>query len=217
MRSVFGKYLALCFTGIILEAIILIVVLIQTFRFNSISHSLFRIIMSWKISLGIFSFIVDWAEILSVLAVCLVLIAFFANFRKYRKSRALSRLHEWAKNAVLTLADYRQEDTSLGDPPLEGYEEIRALMDKLKARCHLVLADAQVLGGELDAVTKRAVHTIFTIDEKVRKQDESVFEDIRPLQHYLAEVMIATFESLQVKKQSLWHKETGQGNQESIK
>jgi len=212
MRSVFGKYLALCLTGIILEAIILIIVLIQTFRFtNSVAQSLFNIIGAWPVAPGVFNFTADLAEVLSVLAVCLVLIALFANFRKYRKSRALSRLHEWAKNVVLTLADYRQKDTNPEGSPFERYKEIRALMDKLKAHCRTVLADAQVLGGELDVNTKRAVHTIFTVDEKVRKQDKSVFEDIGPLQHDLAEVMIAAFESLQNKKHMA---ETSQGNQE---
>ena len=45
--------------------------------------------------------------------------------------------------------------------------------------------------------------------------DQKVFEDIGPLQHYLAEVMIAAFESLQNKKHmAISYKETGQGNQE---
>ena len=88
----------------------------------------------------------------------------------------------------------------------------------LKANYHTVLADARVLGGELDANAKKAVDTLFAIDEKVAKQDESAFEDLRTLQHNVAEVMISTFESLKNSRyMTIKSKERGQDNQEGHK
>ncbi len=215
MRSVFGKYFALCLTCIILEAIILITVLIEALKStNSAARSLFYIISDWEIAFSVFRFITNWAEALSALTVCLVLIALFANSRKYRRKRALSRLYTWSKDMVLTLADYRQKVTSLEDSPLVRREKIRAMMDKLKAHYLTALADAQVLGGEMDVNTKRAVHAIFIIDNRVERLDVSVFDDLRTLQHALAEVMIAAFEALQSDKlTALRKKEARQGNQ----
>jgi len=201
MKSVFGRYFALCLAGIILEAIILITVLIQALQLtNSVARSLFYIINDWEIALSAFRFITHWAEALSAFAVCLILIALFANFRKYRRKHALSQLHTWSRDMVLTLADYRQRATTLENSPLERHEIMRVLMDRLKARYRTALANSQILGGELDVNTKRAVQAIFTIDNKVERLDDSVFNDLSTLQHDLSEVMIAAFESLQSEK-----------------
>ena len=198
VRSAFGKYLALFLTGIIIQVIVIITVLIKAFGYtNGLARWLFDIINNWTVSLYMFRFIADWAAALSAFAVCLVFMALLADFRKYRRNHALGRLHNWAKNAVLTLAEYRQGDSGLQDSPLERYEEIKTLVDKLKANCRAALADAQVLGGELDANTEKAVSILFTVDEKVEKQDESAFEDLRTLRHNLADIMISAFESLQ--------------------
>lgn len=198
MRWVFGKYLALFLAGIIIQVIVIITVLIKTFGYtNDLARWLFDIINNWTVSLYIFRFIADWAAVLSALAVCLVFLTLLADFRKYRRNRSLGRLHNWAKNAVLTLAEYRWGDSGLQDSPLGRYEEIRTLVDRLKANCRAVLADAQVLGGELDANTQEAVSILFTVDEKVEKQDASAFEDLRTLRHNLADIMISAFESLQ--------------------
>lgn len=197
MRSTIYKYWALYLVGIIVQVIVVITVLIQTFRFtNSLAQALFNIISGWKVALNTFSFIADWAAAFSAFAVCLILIALFADFRKYRRNRALNRLHNWAKNAVLTLADYRKRDPALQNLPLKRYKEIKAIIDNLKANCRSALSDAKLLGGELDDNTKKTVHTLLAVYEKIVKQDDSAFEDLRSLQHNLADVMISTFESL---------------------
>ena len=198
MKSIFGKYLFLCFIGIIIEVIVLIVVLIQTFRLtNDLAVSIFDFINNQAIILDVFNFIVNWAVTLSFIAVGLILVAFFINFKKYRRNRALNRVHDWAKNAILLLADYRQRDSGLQDSPLARNEGTRVLTDALKAHGRTILANAHSLGGELDTKTKKAVHTLFDIDEKLEKNDESAYEDLRTLQHDLADVMMATFEYLQ--------------------
>jgi hypothetical protein len=198
MRLAFSKYLVIFLTGIIIQIVVIVAVLIQTFvPANSLASSVYSIITTWTAALSIFRFITDWAGSLSACAVGLVFVALYADFRKHRRSRALNRLHNWTKKALLALAEYRQRDASPPDSALERYEEISALINKLKVNSRAVLADAQVLGGELDAKTKEAFQTLFAVDEKVAQQDESAFEDLIILRHHLAAVMISAFGSLQ--------------------
>jgi hypothetical protein len=100
------------------------------------------------------------------------------------------------KNAILILADYRQRDETLHDSPSIRYEGIQVLISTLKTHCSTTLADARQVGGELSVKTEKVVDTILSIDDKLGEHDDSAFEDLKNLQHDLAEIMMAAFEKI---------------------
>jgi hypothetical protein len=60
-----------------------------------------------------------------------------------------------------------------------------------------VLPNVKIIGGELQVKTQKAVRSLHEIDEKVEKRDDTAYDDLRGLQHELADIMMATFDYLQ--------------------
>jgi len=198
MKSLLGKYFYPCLAGIILEVIVLFVVLVNVYRIsNNLADSIYGFFISNTVLQSIVDFISDWAIILGIIPFLAILALFLSDIRKSRRNRALSRIHDWAQNAVLILSDYRQRDSSLQESPSVRYEGIKVLLDVLKQHSSTALTEAKVIGGELEAKTQEAIRRIITVDEKVDKHDESAYDDLQIIQHELAGVMMSTFELLQ--------------------
>ncbi len=190
MRLVFKKYLALLLLSVIVIVILLIALLVKFFTLPTGTAQWF------------FDFIIDWAEALSVAAACLASIALILTFRERRLRRlrrpkqALNTLHSWAMDTVVAINTFRDRDFSQEDQALRRYNEVRVLIDNIKVNTHTALADARLLGGELEDNTKRAVDTLSKVDKKVKKHDDSAFEDLETLADAFANVMISAFTAL---------------------
>ena len=190
MRFVLKKYLALLLLSVIVIVILLIALLVKFFTLPTGTAQWF------------FDFIIDWAEALSVAAACLASIALILTFRERRLRRlrrpkqALNTLHSWAMDTVVAINTFRDRDFSKEDQALRRYNEVRVLIDNIKVNTHTALADARLLGGELEDNTKRAVDTLSKVDKKVKKHDDSAFEDLETLADAFANVMISAFTAL---------------------
>lgn len=190
MRFVLKKYLALLLLSVIVIVILLIALLVKFFTLPTGTAQWF------------FDFIIDWAEALSVAAACLASIALILTFRERRLRRlrrpkqALNTLHSWAMDTVVAINTFRDRDFSQEDQALRRYNEIRVLIDNIKVNTRTALADARLLGGELEDNTKRAVDTLSKVDKKVKKHDDSAFEDLETLADAFANVMISAFTAL---------------------
>ena len=198
MKSLLGKYFYPCLIGIILEVLILFVVLVQNFRsVNDLADSIYAFFSRNTVIQSIFGFLSDWSILISIIPVFTILLLFLTDIRKDRRNRALGRIHDWAQNAILLLADYRQRDNILQQSPALRYEGTKVLMDALKKHSVATPEDARVVGGRLKTETRKAIYTFNTIDEKISNNDDSAYDDLRTLQHDLAYVMMSTFEILQ--------------------
>ena len=190
MRLVLKKYLALLLLSVTVIVILLIALLVKFFTLPTGTAQWF------------FDFIIDWAEALSVAAACLASIALILTFRERRLRRlrrpkqALNTLHSWAMDTVVAINTFRDRDFSKEDQALRRYNEVRVLIDNIKVNTHTALADARLLGGELEDNTKRAVDTLSKVDKKVTKHDDSAFEDLETLADAFANVMISAFTAL---------------------
>lgn len=190
MRFVLKKYLALLLLSVIVIVILLIALLVKFFTLPTGTAQWF------------FDFIIDWAEALSVAAACLASIALILTFRERRLRRlrrpkqALNTLHRWAMDTVVAINTFRDRDFSQEDQALRRYNEVRVLIDNIKVNTRTALADARLLGGELEDNTKRAVDTLSKVDKKVKKHDDSAFEDLETLADAFANVMISAFTAL---------------------
>lgn len=190
MMLVFKKYLALLLLSVIVIVILLIALLVKFFTLPTGTAQWF------------FDFIIDWAEALSVAAACLASIALILTFRERRLRRlrrpkqALNTLHSWAMDTVVAINTFRDRDFSKEDQALRRYNEVRVLIDNIKVNTRTALADARLLGGELEDNTKRAVDTLSKVDKKVKKHDDSAFEDLETLADAFANVMISAFTAL---------------------
>lgn len=187
---VFKKYLALLLLSVIVIVILLIALLVKFFTLPTGAAQWF------------FDFIIDWAEALSVAAACLAAIALILTLRERRLRRprrpkqALNTLHSWAMDTVVAINTFRDRDFSKEDPALRRYNEVRVLIENIKVNTRTALADARLLGGELEDNTKRAVDTLSKVDKKVKKHDDSAFEDLETLADAFANVMISAFTAL---------------------
>jgi hypothetical protein len=103
-------------------------------------------------------------------------------------------LHNWARNGVVILAQYRQESTGTGESRADRYEEVRIMIDKLIANSSFSLGDARALRGEINDKTRRTVEALHAIRKKLKNEDESLFDDLQVLRHDFADVMILAFE-----------------------
>ena len=190
MRLVLKKYLALLLLSVIVIVILLIALLVKFFTLPTGTAQWF------------FDFIIDWAAALSVAAACLASIALILTFRERRLRRlrrpkqALNTLHSWAMDTVVAINTFRDRDFSKEDQALRRYNEVRVLIDNIKVNTHTALADARLLGGELEDNTKRAVDTLSKVDKKFKKHDDSAFEDLETLADAFANVMISAFTAL---------------------
>lgn len=190
MMLVFKKYLALLLLSVIVIVILLIALLVKFFTLPTGDAQWF------------FDFIIDWAEALSLAAACLASIALILTFRERRLRRprrpkqALNTLHSWAMDTVVAINTFRDRDFSKEDQALRRYNEVRVLIDNIEVNTRTALADARLLGGELEDNTKRAVNTLSKVAKKVKKHDDSAFEDLETLADAFANVMISAFTAL---------------------
>jgi hypothetical protein len=189
MKSIFGKRLPYFLALVILEVIVIAIVVIWTFKgaaYNFISKS--------SAAFHFFNFIADWSLAFSGAIVVAALAIAYISFSRFRRERAVNRLHTWARNGVVLLAQYRKESAAETDSLAERYEEAGLLLDKLMANTKLALADARILRGEINDKALKTVEALHAVREKLASEDDSLFDDLQALQHDFADVMILAFE-----------------------
>jgi hypothetical protein len=189
VKAMFGKRLPYLLALISLEVIVIVIVVIWTFK-----GAAYDLISKSAAAYNIFSFIADWSLAFSGAIVLAALAIAFVSFNKFRHDRAVNRLHIWARNGVVILAQYRKESADRVDSPAERYEEVIALLNKLMANAALALADAHHLSGEINDKTVKTVEELRAVREKLASDDMSLFDDLEILQHDFADVMILAFE-----------------------
>ena len=198
MKSLLGKYFYPCLISIIIEIIVVFVVLIEFYSIsNGSADSIYSFFIGNEILRSIFVFVSDWAIILAILPFIVILSMFIADIRKARRRRALNRIHDWAQNTVLILSDYRQRDSSLQKSPLVRYEGIKMLMGILKQHSGHIIIEAKTVNSTLESRTQEVIRKYDILGEKIDNHDESVYNDLKVLQHDLASIMMSTFELLQ--------------------
>jgi hypothetical protein len=189
VKAIFGKRLPYFVALIVLELIIIVVVVIWTFKgaaYNFFGKS--------AAAFNIFNFIANWSLAFSGAIVLAALAIAYISFTRFRRERAVNRLHTWARNGVVILAQYRKESVDQADPSTEQYKEVGLLLDKLMANTQLALADARLLRGEINDRTVKTVEELRAAREKLAGEDNSLFDDLQVLQHDFADIMILAFE-----------------------
>jgi len=195
MKAIFGKRLPFFLALLIFQVIVIVIVVIWTFKDSSgLFKSVYDFIAKSPVALDIFGFIADFAEVISGSVVIIALVILLVSLKRYQRSRAIDRLHNWARNGVVILAQYRQENPGNGDSPADKYKKVRVLIDKLITNSSFALADARILRGEINEKTRKNVEVLHVIREKLANEDESLFDDLQVLQHDFADVMILAFE-----------------------
>jgi hypothetical protein len=195
MRAMFGKRLPYFIALLVIEVIVIVIIVIWTFKdISGAFRSAYDFIGKSSVFFNIFNFIWDYAEVISGIVVLAALVIVFISFKKWQRERAVNRLHAWARNGVVLLAQYRKETADDDDSPAEWYQEVQVLLKKLLADSDLALADARILRGEINTKTVRTVDVLRIVEAKLAKEDESLFEDLPDLQHDFADVMILAFE-----------------------
>ena len=201
MKSILGKFFYPCLVGIIIEVTLLFVVLVKGYRIsNSLADSIYGFFIGNIVLQTIFDFVSDWAIVIGIVPFIIISALFITDIRNSRRRRALSRIHDWAQNAVLIFSDYRQRDVNLQESPSVRYEAIKGMMNVLKQNSNVALTEAKIVGGELENNTKETIQKFDLVDEKIDNHDESAYADLKTLQHDSATIMMSTFELLQKMK-----------------
>jgi hypothetical protein len=195
MKAMFGKRFPYFLALVIIEVIVIVIVVIWAFKDTSGPFaSIYDFISKSPVALNVLGFIADWAEAIAGAVALVALVILFISFKKFQRSRAINRLHNWARNGVVILAQYRKESADDSDSPVGRYEEVGVLLEKLMANSRLALADARNLRGEINIKTMKTVDGLRAVKEKLANEDESLFDDLQALQHDFADVMILAFE-----------------------
>jgi tetratricopeptide (TPR) repeat protein len=189
MKSMFGKRLPYFLALVAIEVIVIIVLVIWIFQ-----GAVYDFISKSSVAFHILDFIANWAVAISGAIVLAALSLLFISFQKFRRRRAVNRLHNWARDGVVILAQYRQQNTGEADSPAGRYEEAKTLLEKLVAKAGLALADARNLRGEIYEKTREIIDGLRVIEAKLAGEDPSLFDDLQALQHNFADVMILAFE-----------------------
>jgi hypothetical protein len=195
MKEIFGKQVNAFLALLIFQIFIIFVVVVETFQSSGGPvQSLYGLISKSQALAGVFSTITDYSSAISGLVVCAALAILLFNLRKYQRDRAVIRLHNWARNGVVVLAQYRQENTDAVDLHPESFDGVKNILDKMNSGIRVVITDARILGGELSENIHKTIGMLHTIEDKLRNKDDSLFEDLQDLQHDLADIMIRAFE-----------------------
>jgi hypothetical protein len=177
----FGKRLPYFIALLVIEAIVIVIIVIWTFADTSGGfRSAYDALTGVPVLSGIFNFIWDFAEAISGIIVLAALALVFVSFRKWQRGRATTRLHGWARNGVVVLAQYRKEIDAGDDPVADRYAGAGILIDKLLAKAGLALDDAHRLGGEIDVKVRKTVPGLHTAKEKLPDEDVSFRRPFRP-------------------------------------
>jgi ABC-type multidrug transport system fused ATPase/permease subunit len=189
MKAMFGKRLPYFLALVALEVIVIVILILWISK-----GAVYDFLSKSQTASNIFSFIADWAEAISAAIIFAALVIVFISFRKFQWGRSINRLHTWARNGVVILAQYHKASADDTDSPAERYEEVGVLLERLMTNSALALADARRLRGEINAKTVKTVEGLHTIKEKLANEDESLFDDLQVVQHDFADVMILAFE-----------------------
>jgi hypothetical protein len=195
MREIFGKQVNAFLALLIFQVFIIFVVVVVTFgNSGGPIQSLYHLISKSPGVLGIFNTITDYSSGISGLVVCGALAILLFNLRKYQRDRAIIRLHNWARNGVVVLAQYRQENVDAADHNPDSFDGVKNILEKMNSGIRVVNTDARILGGDLNKKIQKAIGVLGTIENKLGEKDDSLFEDLQDLQHDLADIMIHAFE-----------------------
>jgi hypothetical protein len=194
MKAIFGKWLPVFLALLIFQIIVIIIVLIWTFYDVGVFKSVYDFIAKSPLAFDIFNAITDYAAVISGVIVFVELVITFFSLRKYQRGRAVNRLHNWARNSVVILAQYRQANPDGAGAAGAKYAEAKILVEKLIANSNSALADARTLRGEINDKTGKTVDMLLSVREKLAGEDDSLFDDLQTLQHDFADVMILAFE-----------------------
>jgi hypothetical protein len=178
IKSVLGKFWILYLFGAIVQSVIVIVVLLQFLAYtHSQARYLFNFIYDTLAAVGgsiALSFIIDWAEVLSITVVYIVFIPTFKAIMENRRKHALDRVHIWASDAVLELTRVSSEGTV--EKNLADYEEkLRRIIDEGDND----IAGSITLDNELKPKVTQAVKNLLELEECFNNHTE--LDDIKAL------------------------------------
>jgi len=193
MKAMFGRRLPYFIGLLAFEFVVILIIVVWTFRGNEgFFRSIYDFFAGSSVVFSVFDFIWNNAELISGVVVLAALALLYISFRQFQRGRAVNRVHSWARNSVVALAQYRQKTAN--DLPAAGYGGARVLIDKLADSSKLALEDARILGGEINTRARKTVAGLREVERKLNDEDASLFDDLQDLQQDFADVMILAFE-----------------------
>ena len=168
LRSLFGRYWALYLASVVVIGSVAVTVLVQIFRFaNGPAQWFFNYISKWTVASSAFNFIIDWAETLSIAAAISVVIAVLMEIRETRRKRALIRIHNWARDAIVKLTSDSREISVA-----KRLADWKQQMMIIRIESGSVLADARAFGDCLESKVNKAVTSLLEFDDYLNGSTE---------------------------------------------
>jgi hypothetical protein len=163
MRAFLGKYWPIYILGIGIQIIVIFTVLLRFLASNySFASRILGFIFDKTDVLGgpaIFSFILDWAEVISITAVYIFTVPILFSIFENRRKQALTRIHLWAMDAIQKLTEASQED-SIFKQMNDWEERLHSIIEKSDD----ALADTKTIGNGLKPKVEKAVANLLKLE-----------------------------------------------------
>jgi len=161
LRLLFGRYWALYLASVAVIGSVAVTVLVHIFRFaNGPAQWFFNFISKWTVASGVFNFIIDWAETLSIAAAILVVIAALMEVREIRRKRALIRIQNWAKDAIIKLTGASRKRSVA-----KKLADWKQQMVIIRIESDSALTDARAFGGCLESKVNKAIASLLEFED----------------------------------------------------
>ena len=179
MRSLLGKYWGLYAVGATIQCVVILAVSVRVLAptntvakwlLNSIFDSTFSIggpgafefITDKAIVLGatIFTFIIDWAEVLSIAAVYIISIPSIMLIREAHRHQALTRVNTWAMDAIMKLTTTNSQPSAT-----KKLEEWQQRLHSITEDSGTILADIRAIGNGLNSKMETAVENVAKLED----------------------------------------------------
>lgn len=171
LRSVLGRWWALYIVGITIQTVVIIAVLVRFLApTSSIAKWILNFIYDSGTGLGgpaVFSFIIDWAEALSIAAVYIIFIPVFIRIIETHHKRTLNGIHNWLTDAIIKLTTASEEE-SVADKLADWKRRLRSIMTGSSS----ALARADALGNGLKPKMEKAIENLLKLEACINDHAE---------------------------------------------
>jgi len=187
IKFVLGKYWWVVITGVAIQFIVIVTVLVRLFASTSDTAKwILDIIYNNSIfpfGSTFFSFVLEWAEVLSIVVVYIICVPIVILFMESRKRKALVNVNLWAREAIMKLT-YPSRAESVVNQLNDWKQRLNSIIENSDN----VKDNIKFIGNGLSPKVNKAVENVMELKDCINDYSEP--SEIRELLHNTVTIFI---------------------------